>query len=365
MLTTSQTLNVRTFENIEQLVVSPTGEFLAILTSHCVKVVLLPDFSQMSIDTASLKPTTWQLGPEVHVLNQSPLVTALWHPLAEGGSSLVTVTEDGTVRLWELDKKNRWSADKPSKAFNLTKLAQADSAAADLTPPNSTNDSESSKPDAGIQVASACFGGAGASHENVWSSMTLWIASKQGNLYALCPLLPARWIVPPSSISDLGASIAARSTTLDEATAPSIEEDAQGLTDQLTWIAEILDTTEIQKDDTFDSEVTEIYRTPSIPSSVPKLQGPFEIFPHLDMDMSVSDMIVIPASSPSVSGEPEDEDQLEEDLETKSPMDMICVATTHGSLHILANPCGVEGRWLPFSKLVSDCCLDLIPTYII
>jgi nucleoporin NUP82 len=54
---------------IKQLVVSPHGDYLAILTEHTVHIAVLPDSSHLSVQDASpLRIKTFQLGPTAHVL---------------------------------------------------------------------------------------------------------------------------------------------------------------------------------------------------------------------------------------------------------------------------------------------------------
>ncbi|KAK3064386.1 hypothetical protein LTR53_018511, partial [Teratosphaeriaceae sp. CCFEE 6253] len=119
---------------IQQLSVSPSGALLAILTSHTCHIALLPSPSHLrSGDTSPLRLRTFQLGPTAHVLEQAPLISALWHPLSPTGNCLVTVTRDACVRLWELDPVNRSTFDEPSLAVDLRKLANATSTQADFS----------------------------------------------------------------------------------------------------------------------------------------------------------------------------------------------------------------------------------------
>ena len=40
-----------------------------------------------------------------------------------------------------------------------------------------------------LQPTAACFG----TSDSVWSSFTLYILMRGGDLYSLCPLVPAKW----------------------------------------------------------------------------------------------------------------------------------------------------------------------------
>ena len=67
------------------------------------------------------------IGPTTHVLSQSRVVSVLWHPFGVLGTCLVTVTAEAVVRVWELNRDNRWSFDSPSLAIDLKKIVLATS----------------------------------------------------------------------------------------------------------------------------------------------------------------------------------------------------------------------------------------------
>ena len=91
------------YAQIRQIVPSPNGAFLAIVTDHTVHISVLPDSSHLSgTDTSSIRVKTYQLGPTTHVIPESPVVSALWHPLglhSNLGGCIITVTADAAVRV--------------------------------------------------------------------------------------------------------------------------------------------------------------------------------------------------------------------------------------------------------------------------
>jgi nucleoporin NUP82 len=95
-------------EQIRQLVPSPNGNLLAIVTSHTIHIAILPDSTHLTRAFAGpIRLKTHTLGPTTHVLSQSSITNALWHPLGVNGTSIVTVTKDAVVRVW-LEKASIW-----------------------------------------------------------------------------------------------------------------------------------------------------------------------------------------------------------------------------------------------------------------
>ncbi|KAH8878572.1 hypothetical protein GQ53DRAFT_850160 [Thozetella sp. PMI_491] len=336
-------------DDIRQLVMSPQQDFLAVLTSHTVHICILPDSSHLSArDTAPFKPKFWTLGPTTHVTSRSAVVAALWHPLGVNGSTLVTVTEDALVRVWELSTSDRWTFDAPTVAVDLKRLADGTSLDQDFSATTATNKGFS--PDEfDMEVAAACFPGPGSSG---WSCMTLWVAMTGGDTYALCPLLPQRWAPPPTLIPSLSVSIVAKVAATEDD--PDVSPQAKLLAQQqLEWLSD-LDNQEprIIESSLGDSPI-EVYQRPSRPGIIPKLQGPFEfeLNPEDEQDDEVElrDIYVIGEKlnvSDLMNGEDEDVyvDEYERDGLSVS---VVCLLSTSGQVKLLLDLDGVEAQWLP------------------
>src|SRR6202161_4425151 len=218
-----------------------------------------------------MKLKYYTLGPTTHVTSQWGIASALWHPLGVNGTCLVTVTEDAVVRLWELSITDRWSFDRPTLAIDLKKLADGTSVDQDFGA-SVHGTSKGFSPDSfEMEVASACFAGRGSGG---WSPMTLWIAMREGDIYALCPLLPEKWSPPPTLIPSLSVSIVAKVAAL---------EDDQGVSSgskllaqqQLQWMTEIDSQEPLHIEAPAGEPPAEVYARPGKPGRVPKLQGPF------------------------------------------------------------------------------------------
>lgn len=347
---TTKVLKAPVAGQIRQLIISPLGDYLAILTSHTVHIAVLPDSSHLSSqDTAPLRIKTFQLGPTAHVLEQAQVVSALWHPLGHLGACLVTVTTDACVRLWELNRDSRHSFDEPALALDLKKLGNASSADEDFRASKYGTSKAFSPDSVEMEVAGACFGGAGTSEEHGWSPMTLWIAMTEGDVYALCPLLPTKWEPTPSTIPSLSTSVVSKTTMI--AHDPGASEEERRITDhQQRWLADIDSQDPLTASHPLTSHEFDVYFRPTSPPAIPKLQGPFQLSPEPDFS-EVTDIFVI---APRV-----DDDALlqeEDDPDYYEPeglsVAIICLATKGGDVHICLDLNGVEAQWLP-SKRVS------------
>jgi nucleoporin NUP82 len=345
------------YQQIRQLIVSPSGNFLAVLTEHTVHVAILPDASHLaSRDRSPLKVKTHQLGPTTHVLPQSPVISALWHPLAYSTTSLdclITVTAEAAVRVWELDRSNNWSFDRPSLAIDLQRLVDGTSCDENFEPSGFGKSRGFSADAFEMEVTAACFGGHGREEDDGWASMTLWIAMRNADIYALCPLLPSKWKPTSTLIPSLSTSVVSSMACIDD---DSVDPDEKrAVQQQFEWVQEI--DNEEPMPVNFDTEVSftgEIRSRPKAPSAIPRLQGPFLFdLDENELDLDVSDIHVIPAkvnAEDLLSGEEEDYTDLEGLIQDRLSATVISIATTTGKVYVCLDLEGVSGQWLPKTR---------------
>jgi nucleoporin NUP82 len=350
----TQTIKTTVSDDIRQLIISPNGSFLAILTSHTIHIALLPDSSHLtSPDTTPMRLKTYTLGPTTHVTSQSALASALWHPLGVYGSCLVTVTEDAVVRLWEVSPTDRWSFDRPTLAIDLRKLADGTSLDQNFGASVSGMNKAFSPDSVEMEVASACFGGRGSGG---WSPMTLWVAMRQGDVYALCPLLPEKWSPPPMLIPSLSVSIVAKVAAMEDD--PEVSEKDRLLSQQqLAWMSDLDKQTPTISEALPAESPADIYTRPLKPGKIPKLQGPFQFELSADesdneLDVLLTDIYVIGAK---INAEElmlgEDEDLELSDIEQEGlSMNVICLLSTSGRVTVCLDMEDVQAQWLPQTK---------------
>ncbi|KAJ9614392.1 hypothetical protein H2200_002528 [Cladophialophora chaetospira] len=350
-LSRSATTEGGTEGSVYRILISPSGFFLAICTEHTVHIAVLPDSSRLKEqDRSPLKVKTYQLGPTVHVIPESPLASVLWHPLANATTStdcLVTVTAEAAVRLWEFDKSSNWSLDRPKLAIDLPKLADGVSCDQDFEPSAFGKTRGFSVDAFDMEVSAAVFGGRAGAHESAWASMTLWIAMRNGDIYALCPLLPSKWKPTSTTIPSLTTAAVSRMALINDDETDI--DDRRAADQQYEWVQEI------------DEEEPEIHRStdslgqfevrfrPQNPSAIPRLQGPFTIFPEDDdTEIEISDMYVFAARLDEDDlFDGEDDEDIHDPVGTPVPFTTICVATPDNQIFIAIDLDGVTGQWLP------------------
>lgn len=276
-------------------------------------------------------------------------MSVLWHPLGVNGSCIVTVTADATVRVWELSTQDRWSFDSPTTSVDLKKLADGTTLDQDFSASTSATNKAFSPDSFEMEVAAASFATKGSGG---WNPMTLWVAMREGDVYALCPLLPTRWAPPPTLIPSLSVSIVTTVASIEDD--PDVDENEKRLAQQqLQWMGE-LDAQEPQILESLPGEpIVEVFTRPNRPGIVPRLQGPFELEsdPETgdDLDTTITDILVIGKKTETdelMMGEDEDLYLDDGDQEGLS-LPVICLLSTSGQVRVYLDLEGIEAQWLP------------------
>ncbi|CAJ0541913.1 Ff.00g082880.m01.CDS01 [Fusarium sp. VM40] len=345
-----RTIKTPAAEDIRQLIISPNSNLLAILTTYTVHICVLPDPSHLtSEDVGPLKPKIFTLGPTTHVTSRSPIASALWHPLGVSGTCIVTTTADAIVRVWELSTTDRWSFDTPSTSVDLKKLVDGTTLDQDFSASTSATNIAFSPDSFEMEVATASFSTKGAGG---WNSMTLWIAMREGDVYALCPLLPQKWAPPPTLIPSLSVSIVTTVASIEDD--PEVGEREKLLAQQqLEWMGELDSQEPTIVEGPLGEPITEIYTRPNRPGIIPRLQGPFELQSDPEtgdeLDTSVTDMLVIGKKTETeelMMGEEEDLDMDDGDQEGLS-LTVVCLLSTSGQVRVYLDLEGIQAQWLP------------------
>lgn len=351
LTTCAKTIKVPVADDIRQLIISPNTNLLAILTTHTVHICAIPDSAHLtSEDTSPLKPKIFTLGPTTHVTSRSPIMSAVWHPLGVNGSCIVTVTADAIVRVWELSTGDRWSFDTPTTSIDLKKLADGTTLDQDFSASTATTNKAFSPDSFEMEVAAASFATKGTGG---WNPMTLWVAMREGDIYALCPLLPQRWAPPPTLIPSLSVSIVATVGSIEDDAA--VDENEKLLAQQqLQWMGDL----DSQEPQIVDSNILgdppiEVYTRPSRPGVTPRLQGPFELVSDPEtgdeLDTSITDIMVIGKKTETddlMMGEDEDID-IENGEQEGLSLAVICLLSTSGQVRVYLDMEGVQAQWLP------------------
>lgn len=302
-----------------------------------------------------MKLRSFQLGPTAHVIDQAPLVSAIWHPLSPSGNGLVTVTKDAGVRLWELDINNRSSFNEPALAVDLKKLSNASTVREDFSASKYGVNKGFSADDVEMQVAGTCFGGNGAEDEDGWSSMTLWVAMTEGDVYALCPFLPSKFWAPASLLPTLSTNIVAKTRVLDQDRQVS-ELERRIAHQQSNWLADLDEQDPITIPGATNN--MDVFSRPERPGAIPRLQGPFQLTPEADFG-EITDIHVI---APKLNDEDlfdDEDDYAELGLDEGLSVGIVCLATKTSKVHVCLNLEGVEAEWLPSRRSRSNLLHDV------
>ncbi|KAL5614812.1 hypothetical protein BROUX41_004901 [Berkeleyomyces rouxiae] len=360
-----RTIKAPVADEILQLIISPNNSLLAVVTTHTCHIMVIPDSSHLtSGDTGPIKPKIWTLGPVTHVSSKPPIASVLWHPLGVDGGCVVTVSEDAIVRVWELSMTDRWSFDQPTLDIDLKKLADGIALDQNFSASVSATNTGFSPDSFEMEVASACFS---SRQSGGWSPFTLWIAMREGDVYALCPLLPQKWSPPPTLIPSLSVSIVERLGSIEDDGEAS-EYERLLAQQQLAWMAEI-DAQEPQLMEAAPGEpAIEVFTRPTKPGSCPRLQGPFDVCADLqdqdDIDCEYTDIMVI---GPKIDS---DDLMYGEDVDLEADgseheglsLSIICLLSTGGQVKICLDIEGVEAQWLPpKSKTRMNHLADMMP----
>ncbi|CAG9940010.1 unnamed protein product [Clonostachys rosea f. rosea IK726] len=345
-----QTIKTRCAEDIRQLVISQNSNYLAILTAYTVHICVLPDSSHLtSEDNGPLKPKMFTLGPTTHVTSRAPIMSALWHPLGVNGTCLVTVTADAIVRVWEIDAANRWSFDNPTTSVDLKKLADGTSLDQDFSASVTATNKGFSPDSFDMEVAAASFATKGSGG---WDPMTLWVAMREGDVYALCPLLPQKWAPPPTLIPSLSVSIVTTVASIEDD--PEVSDYEKLLAQQqLEWMGELDAQEPTILEGPPGEPMIEVYNRPSRPGTIPRLQGPFDLNadPETgdDLDTAITDIVVIGKKTETdelMVGE-EEELELEERDREGASLTVVSLLSASGQVRVYLDLDGVQAQWLP------------------
>ena len=290
-------------------------------------------------------------------MERSPLVSAIWHPLSPTGNTLVTTTKDACVRLWELDEENRASFDEPSLAIDLQKLANATTTSVDLSTSGYGINKGFSPDHVEMEVAATAFGGQGRHDEHGWASMTLWIAMTEGDVYALCPLLPARWAAPAGLLGSLSPAVVENSRAAQD-DAELTDPERRTINQQYKWLKDVDGQEPLLMTGVNTQELVETYSRPERPGAVPRLQGPFSLHPQPEFGEITDVFVIAPKVDDSALFDPDDQSLESDSADDGLSVSVICLATTTNEVHICLDLDTVQASWLPSKRLRGHGCGD-------
>lgn len=186
----------------------------------------------------------------------------IWHPFGVDGASLTVLTSDAVVRLYDFTMHLESTFEVPDQIFDLNALSGRERHRTSFMP-----DPESFEP------ASCCF----ASGDLSWRPFTLYILMRGGDIYALCPIVPSRWLPSENYLYSLERELSFQLESLGTSTDVT-RDDRLALRDQTRWLEEVMNQ-EAAKRALNGRKKQDWFTRPESIGPTPKLQGPFLLQP--------------------------------------------------------------------------------------
>ncbi|KAE8256000.1 hypothetical protein A4X13_0g2851 [Tilletia indica] len=239
--------------DITSISINSTGKLLVAHGSHRLAVVLLPRSGLGRTASGRVPTKVIVIGQYYHSEHNglgARIAKVHWHPLGHGGTSLLVATYDGTLREYDVGG----DAEEPVQVVSLLPLhlqRELVTQFAKTSPSNGKTRSKSSRsrglspaPDlsrisathygdrsTSTELASFCIGWdqhpqtlasldrnaqalegvlqPGSLAQDDWSPFTIYSLLRNGDIYALCPFLPARFTMTAAAVEKFTAFISA------------------------------------------------------------------------------------------------------------------------------------------------------------
>ncbi|KAF8466686.1 hypothetical protein BDZ91DRAFT_724807 [Kalaharituber pfeilii] len=232
--------------HIHQLEVSPDGNYMCIVGEKRLAVCMLPTpgFARLNMET--LRARSCEVGKAFYNDSSERIVRAIWHPFGVDGASLVILTSDAVIRIFDFTMHLQHTFEQPDQIFDLNVLSGQDRHKTSFTP----------EPEA-FEPAS-CF--------------------------------PSRWRAPPEYLHSLEIEI---SSTLDAliGSSEATVQDKLALRQQTKWMNEIMEQQSSVSESNHAAfslggrKKQDWFTRPESAGPSPQLQGPFLLQPA-PVDMS-------------------------------------------------------------------------------
>lgn len=252
-------LAVQTPFTIESISINSTGTFLAIVGAQRLYACILPSPGFLSRPEETYSVKFWELSghSDAHVLK------AIWNPLSRYDSDLVVLTSDSHVRSYDL----MTNPETPDQVIELSQSQQnSGSIGIGLEDP--------------FEPVSICFGKAGDSH----SRLTLYVLSKEGDVFAVCPFVPRSFILTENDLAELfDAAVAAEfEYRHSENSAIPVRRHYKAQLDYISdlWKQAPMTITETRAPHFGAPLVTSLVLSRPKTSKTPVVQGPFSLEPY-------------------------------------------------------------------------------------
>lgn len=252
---------------IKGLLINSNETLLVIIGDRKVVVCDLPFPGFMGSEEPELKVKCRNIG-STFFQQDITLKKVIWNPIHRYDASLVLLTSDNVIRSFDLFK----SSDIPDQEISLNVLA-------------STGNSFDVTIDE-FEAVSIAFGTSSDPH----GLFTLYVLSREGDIYALCPFVPENFLLTQRELEELfdSAVVAENEYRTSEDSQMNFRKHYKR---QLDWASEIwkqasssvAETRQNIHNGSFQEYyVLERPRNAPFLKSTPSLQGPFSVTPYPD-----------------------------------------------------------------------------------
>ncbi|KAF9973191.1 hypothetical protein BGZ73_003602 [Actinomortierella ambigua] len=228
--------------DIRKLVLNQDGRLMAVVGDEKIVIVELP--KKYPTDIKPLVCKSYIVGAYYHI-NKGPskVVKVLWHPLSNGYTHLLVMTQDAVLRMYNLAN----NMDEPEGVYNFR---------------DHSSNTYSYDDD---EAASFCFG----TKSSEWGLMTVYALMQNGDIYSMTPVLPKNSLLPATVLGGLNSRLEA------------YQRAASGLAasheDQLRakWVEALLDSAEASD----ETNETYLVRRPTFKHGEAARKGPYLLQP--------------------------------------------------------------------------------------
>ncbi|KAG2224544.1 hypothetical protein INT45_004389 [Circinella minor] len=281
---------------IESISVNGSGTLLAVSGQQHVAVVCLPTLGFSHITTYSaeghVKCDVFIVGQETYDEN-ARVIKFLWHPLSETKTHLMVLSTDGVLRLFDVSG----NINEPEQLF-------------DLTPTFGNTIFTKRRPRRGISVdddlgseeeAVTFTVGGKSEKESAWEPFTVYFALRNGDIYALCPVLPHNSVLHDQHLESLACVIDAKTNRLLDQKLNDADSESKALYYllrlQSQWIGDLMESIKPLDGNT----VVVNSKDHCIPFDIQR-QGPFKVEGKKDNTScgEVSDILFLKTESANV-----------------------------------------------------------------
>ncbi|KAF3924910.1 hypothetical protein ABW21_db0207297 [Orbilia brochopaga] len=250
--------------DVAQMVKSADGEAVILVGEYDVGVALLPATGVVAPGGRTRVAMKYsKLGPAPPPTEErSRIVRAIFHPLG-ARPAVVVLTEDAMLRIHEVEFNQDGPSGEATETYDLKRMLGIERGGSFLIDD--------------VEPTSMCFGGVGS----IWSMFTLYILTKSGEIYSICPFLPSKWMLDGDFLEELKYELQVNQEIRDSAdtSIPALEKhNARQI---CFWIHEVTRMIRIQglanKNNEFEEETPGyILPKPTLPDfDAPLLQGPY------------------------------------------------------------------------------------------